>query len=370
VHGAATVKLVAYPRHPLTGRQFTVRGRTERELQAYLHAIHSMRQELRLELITPAEVDRKLRRLRFGTVTLSKAAHAYARRPDLAKRTRERVESTIAGPLSELAGEELDALDGPRLAPLFDRLATRMSRGYLVTTWRTLRAIVRYAAERGWTARVPWGAWRPRARAGKPGRALRECARSEAERDRIIAAAAELDELGPYRAVAPKIAAAAHLGLRQGELAGLRWGDVDWSRGLVTVGRQWRDRELKGAADIAEIAAPPALFELLLRHRARLDPDAAANGKPVFPAPGGGAYASGECLSTRDLRSAVVRAGLEAASWSPHSLRDTFATLEAKRVQGDLAAVALRTRHRSLSALVRYLRPLERAAAAPLLTEG
>jgi integrase len=356
----------ARPRHPLTGRQFTVRGRTPRELAAYLHRLDSLRQELRLGLASPADVDQALRRLRFGAMTFERAAVSYLARPDLAPTTRARVRSALAGPLRELAGEELDALDGPRLSAHFDRLAARLARGSLLTVWRTLRAVVRHAAERGWTARVPWGAWKPRVRAGREGRPQRDCARDEWELDAILTAARLLDSDGPYHAIEAKIAAAARLGLRQGELAGLRWYDVYPKRLAVGVHRQWDGAPLKSGVG-AELAAPRELFDVLERHRARMGAAAADAGAPVFPSPSGAPYASGECLSTVDLRRAVALAGLDAGAWSSHSLRDTFATLEARKAHGDLRAVQQRTRHRSLSSLLRYLRPLERPRARPLL---
>ena len=369
-------RYVAHPRHPLTGRQFTVAGRTERELSSYLHRIDSLRQDFRLGLVSPADVDRALRRLRFGHVTLERAARSYVRRPDLAANTRDRVESAIRSSLRELAGEELDALDGPRLSKHFDKLAARLAQRSLKTVWRTLRAIVRHAAERGWTARVPWGTWRPRLNAGRQGKALRECARNEHELERLFAAARTLDAEGPYRALEAKIVCAARLGLRQGELAGLRAGDLHPERRTVSIVRQWDGRPIK-TLRAAELEAPAELFQVLGAHWTRMTRTELASGPwafadasdPLFPAPGGGHYAHGECLSTRDLRACVRLACLnKCTAWSPHSLRDTFATLEADRHRGDLARLAERTRHRSLASLVLYLRSFERdGAGAPAL---
>jgi integrase len=352
-----------------------VRARTERELESYLHRIDSLREELRLDIVTAEDVDRKIRRLRFGSVTLGRAARSYVQRTDVAQNTRRRIESAIRSSLAELAAEELDALDGPRLSRHFDKLAGRMAQSSLGQIWRTLRAIVRHAAEKGWIARVPWGTWRPRARAGGEGRALRECCRTADELAQLLSAAGHLDVLeAPYRALEAKVACAALLGLRQGELAGLRWYDTYPDRGTVAIRRQWDDRPLK-TWERAELAAPPALFLALERHRVRLglpprgrgyNADAVAFGKhagdPLFPSPSGGHYPSGECLSTRDLRAIARGAALNTLSaWSPHSLRDTFVTLEAQRAGGDFAKLASRTRHRSIASLVRYLRRFDRA---------
>jgi integrase len=358
---------VATPTHPLTGQRFRVRARTARELESYLHHIDRLREELRLDVITADEVDRRLRRMRFGRVTLARAARSYIKREDLAENTRLRIESVIAGALFELAGDELDALDGPRLSAHFDKLSKVLARSSLSAVWRTLRAIVRHAAEKGWTARIPWGAWKPRRRAGREGRPLRECARTPAELATLLEAARELDgrPLAPYRALEAKIATAALLGLRQGELAGLCWYDISAKHGTVGIRRQWDGDPLK-VGDGAELDAPVELFEVLDRHRARLVVD--GPGEPVFASPAGGHYTRGECLSTRDLRLCVRLAHLNApAAWSAHSLRDTFVTLETQRHGGDLARVALRTRHRSIASLVRYLRTFERGTSAPAL---
>jgi integrase len=385
---------VAHPRHPVTGKQFTVRGRTQRELDAQLYQIESLRKELqlasdlggderarrkKLELVR-ARVDEAVRRVRFGVVTLGRAARAYAQREDLAPNTRRRIESTIASPLAELAEEELAALDGARLASTFAKLARAHEASYVGTIWRTLRAIARHAAERGWIGQVPWGSWRPRKAGGGASRPPRECCRDERELRRLLEHAYRADTHpegwgaiapGPYRALRAKIAAGAMLGLRQGELAGLRWHDVDEARGVVSVVRQWAGAPIK-AKERAEVAASHReLFGYLRWHRAET---AALLGRepgpdePLFPAPSGGHYAAGECLATRDLRQCVESAHLnEPLRWSPHSLRDTFVTLASRAHRGDLVKLAQLARHASVSSLVRYLRAWERSHGVVLV---
>lgn len=370
----------AHPRHPLTGKQFVVRARSERELEALLHRLDSLRQDLKIGAVSEADVDKALRRVRYGAVTLGRVAQSYTRRVDLSPDTVQSARSMIAGPLRALAGLGLDALDGPILSRHFERLSTTLSRRSLTSTWWMLRAFVRHAAERGWTSRVPWGAWRPRLRAGQPGRPLRECCRSAEERDALILAAQEQDALdlskaGPYRALEAKIAAASHLGLRQGELAGLRWYDVNPELLRVGIRRQWDGARLK-AGDASELEAEPVLFDILGRHRERLGLvlSTATWGHPVFPAPGTPAlhYKRGsETIGLETLRVVVARAGLpNPARWTAHSMRDTFATLEAQAHPGDLAAIAARTRHATIASLVRYLRSFEREGGTKLLGPG
>lgn len=371
---------VAYPRHPVTGRQFQISAKTERELAFYVDKIQSLRSELRLGLVSADEVDRKLRRLVHGPATLERAAKAFAERPDVARNTRRRVASFVSpkGAGASLAASELDALDGPTLERWDGRLRARLAQSTIVAAWRTLRQIVRYAAVRGWIARVPWGTWRPSSRAGRQGRAAREAARTVEELARILDAARELDvereTAGRFGDLEPKTAAVVLLGLRQGELAGLRWLDVDPRAQTVTIGRQWGGDEPPKGKRTHTLRADPVLFDILgawaerLRARGLFRPTGpvfplrSSNGTP-FP------YEGGKCLHDRDLRSVVRRAGLpNLAAWSAHSLRDTFVTLEAAANHGDLSTVAERSRHASIASLVRYLRSRSRQAAAPGFT--
>ncbi len=227
--------------------------------------------------------------------------------------------------------------------------------------WRTLRALVRHAAERGWIGACPWGSWRP-ALGGAPKRAQREAARTWAELEALLRAARELDD-DKHTGLEAMIACAALLGLRQGELAGLRWDDVEYGPPLrVLVARQWLGAPLKGKSGPRWIEAHDLLGGALARHR--MQRFFAKGSDPLFPAEDGRAYPSGGPLTRVNLRAAVRRAHLPAVgSWSAHSLRDTFVTLEAIAAGGDLARVASRSRHASIASLVRYLRAVTRDPA-------
>ena len=79
-------------------------------------------------------------------------------------------------------------------------------------------------------------------RARRPGsdRLPREATRTLAELDALLVAARELDELEARRGrggLEARIACASLLGLRQGELAGLEWGDVDFDAREVAIAR-------------------------------------------------------------------------------------------------------------------------------------
>jgi len=369
---AARARFVAHPRHPLTSKQFRVSGRSPRELEARLHHLDRLREDYRLGEIDEAKLDRALRNIRYGPIKVARVLESYVRRKDISVDTVRKMREVFAGPLVELAPLNFEALEPAVLSPLFERLGARLSKASVRTIWRVLRAIARHAAERGWTSRVPWGAWRPRQGLGRAGRPPRECCRSAGELEQLVDVAQEVDRedvaRGRYRALAPKIAAAAYLGLRRGELAGLRAVDLDFKRARVAVRRQWDGLPLKGALCGAELPAPARLFAILERHMGIVF---GMSGVPwhreqaLFECAGGGFYARGrEVIDLDALRSIVRRAGLpNAERWSTHSLRDSFVTLKARELRGDFEAIRAWSRHARIESLVRYLRSFDREDA-------
>lgn len=368
---------VSWPRHPLTGKQFRVSAASDRELSALLAHVDGLRSKLRLGIVSTEDVDRALRRLVHGAVTLERAGEAYAR-SGVARNTQRRIASFLRATGAAIAPRELDALDVRALSEWIEQLRRRrLEPSTIRGAWRTLRAIVRYAAEREWIGRVPWGAWRPIVR-GQSRRGPREAARDPSEIDRLVVAARALDVEREARGLLGdlegKILAAGYLGLRQGELAGLAWPDLDDVRELVFLARQGDGEPTKHrAVDI--LVAPSSFFRAMARLRARLEARGLYDPRgPCFPVrteDRARAYTSGECLSRRDLRRVVARAGLpEISRWSPHSLRDTFVTLELRARHGDLATTRERSRHRSVASLSRYLRPMRGIPAPAIVPPG
>jgi integrase len=139
------------------------------------------------------------------------------------------------------------------------------------------------------------------------------------------------NEIGRLLAAAPPrfrtlLATAALSGLRQGELLGLHWRDVDFDNQLIHVrtalNRKRRDVPPKTERAVRDVILMPALGEALRRHKA----------ESVFHRPDdyvfttrSGAPAHAAHLGLQALKPALERAGIQPIRW--HDLRHTFASL-------------------------------------------
>ena len=368
----------ARPRHPISGKRFTLHANDRRELDAYLHRLDTLKTELRLNIRSPEQIDHELRYLRHGHVTFEKAARAYLERP-LAENTRKRVRRELDTHMRQLWPSPLTSFDAEFVGEWLDNLRRRgMHDTSVATLWRSVSAVMAFALSRGWIGATPWGHWKPKL-STEPKRVQREAARIVDELARLLDAGRVLDDRAfasrRVPAIEAKTAAAGLLGLRQGELAGLRWSDIGLGSDgpIVLVARQWQESRAKMNKRPRRLETIGELLEVLERHRARLEAlDLYTPAGPVFPLmklsrPGRPrAYASGEVLTRLNIRQAAELAQLpNVGSWSAHSLRDTFVTLEAAGAGGDLRRVASRSRHASLASLARYLRALSRDSAPP-----
>lgn len=144
------------------------------------------------------------------------------------------------------------------------------------------------------------------------------------EIERLLAAA--------HPSYRPILATAAFTGLRQGELLGLLWQDVDFEAGLVHVRRQF-DRTLSYSEPKTEqskrsVMLVASLSKLLKAHR--LASRFSADTDPVFASRSGTPLAWRN-VARRGMDAAVVKAGLDAVPGRRrptfHDLRDTFASM-------------------------------------------
>jgi len=139
------------------------------------------------------------------------------------------------------------------------------------------------------------------------------------------------EEIGRLLAAAPPryrtlIASAISTGLRQSELLGLRWRDIDFEDGLIrvrnAVDRHGNDVPLKTQHAVRDVVLIPTLANTLREHRK----------KSAFKAPQDYVFASRvgtplywRNVARRALKPALAKAGIEALRW--HDLRHTFASL-------------------------------------------
>jgi integrase len=126
-------------------------------------------------------------------------------------------------------------------------------------------------------------------------------------------------------------------GMRQGELLGLRWEDIELDRGLVTVRStmqridgEWRFMEPKSQKSRRQTVIAPSAVEALKRHRARQNQDRLKMGaswedwRLVFANEIGRPMEVGN-LTNRYFRPLLRKAGLAQIRF--HDLRHTAATL-------------------------------------------
>ena len=350
-------------RHPVHGARRQIQFPAAPLAAAFRAELAELRAGYRAGRLTAADVTARLGRARRSDrLTLSDAAATWAAR--VAPRTSKETGWLLTGgALRELAPLALDDLDAPRL----DRWIHNLEASYAPTSigkaWAVLSAIVRGAISRQVLEALPWGDWRLPRRIVLTPRPRECCTRPEQARA-LLDAAAALDAESDWRHVPTleaRIACGLFLGARSGELAGLRWSDLDPARGCVTIARQFDDAPTKARRPHA-IAAPPECFTILDTHRHRLELARRFRPTgPIFPVrtnEGRIVHSRTAVLSTGELRRAVVRAGLpHPERWTVHSLRASFICLELAS-SGSLAHTMVRSRHRSLRATQAYARGL------------
>lgn len=348
--------------HPVTRRKRELQCSSEQEAAAVRERVRHIRVLLRSGGITAGEAYRQLASRREA-ITLRQAAEKWA------KQTTPRTQSHCAtllraGQLSSLADEPLEALDADRLRAWIGLLSGSYADSSILAGWRILSAIVRAAVQSRRLMSLPWGDWRPPARLDPTPRP-REITANPADVARLLQAARELDEqsMGECARLEALIALAVLVGLRNGELVGLRWLDVDAERRRVTIVKQGDGRRVK--TRIATVRAPAELFEILGRYRVRLEARKLyAHDGPVFPAMFASRMARRPVhkrlvgLQLNDLRRAVRLAGLpNPERWTVHGLRASFVCIELAS-SGSLAHAMLRGRNRTLKAVQHYARGL------------
>jgi integrase len=150
----------------------------------------------------------------------------------------------------------------------------------------------------------------------------------------------------------PLVLAALHTGFRRGELLSLRWCDVDFANGLITVEASYTKNGERRSVPLSRTLR--TILEQLRQQR--------TEGEHIFRTRRGGRYVS----AATTFKKAVERAGL--TNFRFHDLRHTFAS---RLVMGgqDIRTVQELLGHKSITMTLRYshLSPTHRAKAVAIL---
>jgi integrase len=149
---------------------------------------------------------------------------------------------------------------------------------------------------------------------------------SDEEIDALITASEELAREPEARYdYSPLIRVALYTGLRQGELLGLQWGDIDLQEGVLYVRRQWtRSNEYgptKTPAGVRRIPLPRELVQFF--RELKLRSDHSDDEDPVFASKEGTPLGHRN-VTRRGFEPAAARAGIERVTF--HDMRHAFAS--------------------------------------------
>jgi len=159
--------------------------------------------------------------------------------------------------------------------------------------------------------------------------------------ERIIAACADTTQLGARdRAI---VLLLARLGLRGGDVAGLRFNDVDWEHGTVTLlGKNRREARLPLPSDVGN-----ALLCYITRWRPKI------KNETIFLTTVAPFAAIGSSVVSKTARRAIERAGVDSPSHGAHIFRYSAAT-GMLRAGASLQEIGLILRHASIQTTKRY----------------
>ena len=159
--------------------------------------------------------------------------------------------------------------------------------------------------------------------------------------ERIIAACDDTTEIGARdRAI---VLLLARLGLRASEVAGLRFSDVNWEQGTITLlGKNRREARLPLPSDVGN-----ALLHYIMRWRPEIDNEA------IFLRTRAPFVAIRRHIVSDTARRAIERAGVDSPSHGAHIFRHS-AAVAMLRAGASLQEIGLVLRHTSIQATERY----------------
>jgi len=217
-------------------------------------------------------------------------------------------------PLAEIARDEIKAL-------CYRKIQEGLSASTVSYLARTLSAIFNHAVEDGVVVANP--ASRP-GRYIKLGNRLDKISFLTPDEGRVLLDAAQKKALRHYAL----LLVALRTGMRQGEIIGLQWGDIDWNGNFIEIRRtNWKGHMTtpkSGKARRCDMS--DQLAEVLQDHKRRIAAEALAKGRPlpswVFPSD------AGTMLDASNIRKmfdgCLTLAGLRKIRF--HDLRHSFAS--------------------------------------------
>lgn len=219
--------------------------------------------------------------------------------------------------LPRFGDRRLAEITEDRVAALITEMTRAGYAGWTIKGVLTpLSRILGHAARQGWIASNPVTRLEKDERPKVGRREMRVLEKNEIEE--LLASSN-----ARYR---PLIATAIFTGLRQGELLGLRWEDVDLDAGLIRVrkqlGRDGARVEPKTEQAKREVVLMPALSKLLREHK--LASPSSRDSDPVFASERGTPLHYRNAVR-RGFEPALEKAGLGHLRW--HDLRHTFASI-------------------------------------------
>nr|WP_265936858.1 site-specific integrase [Flaviflexus ciconiae] len=152
----------------------------------------------------------------------------------------------------------------------------------------------------------------------------------------------------------------AHTGIRVGELRELRWSDIDLDLGLIRIrrgvtgdgGTLSKESEPKTPAGVRTVYIRNGLLDDLRAH-VQTAPMTGVNGL-VFPSPADPRKHFRENTIRRNIKRACEKAGVQ--HFSPHDLRNTFATLAGRAPGVSVRDVQAALGHTTPSMALRYMK--------------
>lgn len=379
------------------GVRIRITDDTEAKVLARVERSLALAREIRAGVADPRDVRRRFAKVAIGAPTIDEVWASYE--ATLRGQWRKKVGSIWRAQIApNLGGARVFELNPERMAS-WERWSKAEGRGpkTIQNAFVALRAAMRAALHER-VEEIPWRTWRPQ---GPPvGYEPREACRSVAELEALVMACARYDaeavqRVGALGDLAVRVLVLALCGLRQGEAVALGWDalaidgeDGDWTMTVKAAAHEdWKRRpgatrpldppkgnKIRTQALHAHAAAALRHQRERLRGRGIYRPDG-----PVFPTREG-EWRAGSIVVEPDVFRRVVEAAAlptEAGkTWTPHSLRHTFATLEtwaAWSLTGDVQAAMARTGHTKMETLMGYLRRAGRgrpAAFIPALSGG